>query len=378
MSAETEVAHGQILGFGGPARVSRLGVVTENPCRFFVDARPLHVAALAGDLEMLQELMRANRTAIHDLDMTSGCLLHAAVVGGSPEVVDFVLQQCPAMVDQRNSQGATPLHFAVKHGYADIVRLLLSSGASPTAVTSAGLTVAHVAASMGHVEILQLVLPAAPQLARAACESNGRTALHVASLKGQADAARQLLEFGGDINARAGDGQTALHMAVSEGQAEVLSGAPLSYWFLPSPLRASPRRLLSPFSPLKRHARRRRRRPHPPAVLLGAPGIDPTIPDEVGLTPLHYAAQRGRVEVTRQLLEAGGDARVLANGVSVSQMAMANGFSQVADIIQQWMLTHPAPPRVQIHDAGNAMDCDSQVRPSTDARLAGGTAGSRR
>ena len=108
--------------------------------------------------------------------------------------------------------------------------------------------------------------------------------------------------------------------------------------------------------------------PPPPAVLLAAPGIDPTIPDEVGLTPLHYAAQRGRVEVTRQLLEAGADPRVLGNGVSVSQMAMANGFSQVADIINQWMLSHPAPARNVGDDANQDMDCDSQVR----LRLGGG------
>jgi len=327
VSAETEVQHGQILGFGGPARVSRLGVVTENPCRFFVDAQPLHVAALGGDLDMLTDLIRRNPTSVNDNDMNRGSLLHAAVVGGSEQVVSFVLQHYPQMVDQRNQHNATPLHFAVKHGYPAIVRLLLGAGAAPTAVTSMGLTVAHIAASQGHVEILQLVLPAAPQLARAACESNGRTALHVAAIKGQADVARQLLEFGGDINARTGDGQTALHMAVSEGQAEVLS------------------------------------------VLLGAPGIDPTVPDEVGLTPLHYAAQRGRVEVTRQLLEAGADARVLANGVSVSQMAMANGYSQVADIIQQWMLTHPAPQRAIQDEAGHDMECDSQHGDDEDSPL---------
>jgi len=317
-SAETEVAHGSVLGFGGPARVSRLGVVTENPCRFYVDARPAHVAALAGDMDMLQELLRQNRNLAQELDMNQGCLLHAAVVGGSPAAVGFVLSNFPHMVDQREVHGATPLHFAVKHGLPAVVRALLIAGASPTAITNQGQTVAHIAASHGHVEILQLVLPAAPQLARAASETNGRTALHLAALKGQADAARQLLEFGGDVNARSGDGQTALHMAVSEGQAHIMS------------------------------------------VLLAAPGIDPTIPDEVGLTPLHYAAQRGRVEVTRQLLEAGADPRVLGNGVSVSQMAMANGFSQVADIINQWMLSHPAPARNVGDDANQDMDCDSQ------------------
>ena len=218
------MAHGSVLGFGGPARVSRLGVVTENPCRFYVDARPAHVAALAGDMDMLQELLRQNRNLAQELDMNQGCLLHAAVVGGSPAAVGFVLSNFPHMVDQREVHGATPLHFAVKHGLPAVVRALLIAGASPTAITNQGQTVAHIAASHGHVEILQLVLPAAPQLARAASETNGRTALHLAALKGQADAARQLLEFGGDVNARSGDGQTALHMAVSEGQAHIMSG----------------------------------------------------------------------------------------------------------------------------------------------------------
>jgi len=338
-SAEIELAHDAILGFGGPARVSRLGVVTENPCRFFVDARPAHVAALAGDFDALRGLIEANPALALELDLQRGCLLHAAAVGGNPAVVDWVCSRYPDMADARNSSGATPLHFAVKHGYISVTEALLRAAANPLATTSTGLTVAHVAASAGLTDLLHLLLSAAPALARVACESNGRTALHAAALKGEAEAARQLLEAGADVNAAAGDGQTALHMAVSDGQAEVL------------------------------------------AVLLGAPGLDPALPDEVGLAPLHYAAQRGRVEVTRQLLEAGADARALANGVSVAQMAMASGFSQVADIIQNWMLTHPAPaippaPAATIIPRDATEGQEGSATPGLAGAAAGGGGGS--
>ena len=275
-------------------------MVTENPCRFFVDAQPAHVAALAGDLETLRQMLAHDPSVgTSQRDLHQGNLLHAAVAGGSLEVVEVVYSAYPAMLDEPNMHGVTALLIAVKYGFTEVAQWLLRAGASVSLVTLQGLSVVHVAAREGHTELLHALLETAPELANLATTEGGRTPLHTATTRGHVDGARDLLAHGADVNARSADGLTALHVAVAEGQVEVL------------------------------------------VALLAAPGIDPNLPDAMGMTSLHYAAQRGRVEVTRQLLEVGANPLLLANGVSVMQMALSNGYTQVRDILQQWLRQHP-------------------------------------
>ena len=275
-------------------------MVTENPCRFFVDAQPAHVAALAGDLETLRQMLAHDPSVgTSQRDLHQGNLLHAAVAGGSLEVVEVVYSAYPAMLDEPNMHGVTALLIAVKYGFTEVTQWLLRAGASVSLVTLQGLSVVHVAAREGHTELLHALLETAPELVNLATTEGGRTPLHTATTRGHVDGARDLLAHGADVNARSADGLTALHVAVAEGQVEVL------------------------------------------VALLAAPGIDPNLPDAMGMTSLHYAAQRGRVEVTRQLLEVGANPLLLANGVSVMQMALSNGYTQVRDILQQWLRQHP-------------------------------------
>jgi hypothetical protein len=52
-------------------------------------------------------------------------------------------------VDAVNYYGDTPLHDAVWQGRADVVRVLLAAGASPTSLNYRGLTPAHYAGGLG-------------------------------------------------------------------------------------------------------------------------------------------------------------------------------------------------------------------------------------
>ncbi|CAG9465342.1 unnamed protein product [Pedinophyceae sp. YPF-701] len=298
-SESQAVPHESILGFGGPARVSRMGIITENPCRFFVDARPIHVAALAGDLDAITAMVRANPDDANLLGLDGGNLLHMAVIGMSAPVVEFVLTQYPNLITGRTRRAATPLHFAAKYSTTEIVGMLLRAGADPFAETQQGLTAAHIAASRGSRDQLSQLLEVAPGLASMASQNQRLTPLHLAATKGHVDAVRALIACGVDINARTQDGQTALHYAAAENHTGVVE------------------------------------------CLLGAPGVAVNTADELGLTPLHVSAHRGRAEIARMLLDAGADHGLTVGGASAAQIALACGFTAVADVIHQWVVAHP-------------------------------------
>jgi ankyrin repeat protein len=63
-----------------------------------------------------------------------------------------------AYIDGASPKGCTPLLYAARGGYAEVVRFLLLRGASPLRQDNAGGTVLHHAIEKGHIEVLQVLL----------------------------------------------------------------------------------------------------------------------------------------------------------------------------------------------------------------------------
>lgn len=78
--------------------------------------------------------------------------------GDAAELAD-VLNRCHADVNQRTSDGATPLHVAAKNGRAAQVKTLLAHQADPTAAWC-GMTPLYVATSAGHANTMGVLLNA--------------------------------------------------------------------------------------------------------------------------------------------------------------------------------------------------------------------------
>ena len=192
-------------------------------------------------------------------------------------------------VNQRTSQGATPLHYATRLGQIPLTQLLLEEGANVHATYQSTWTPLHLAAKGGHVDVAELLLKYDARV-------NGRkdtpTPLHLAVQEGHQRMVAFLLANGATVHTPFKEGWTALHIAAQAGDRDLT-------------------RLL---------------------LDAGAP-INAT--NDIGLTPLHSAALSGQVGVTKYLLSRGATCSTPAPSVQhIQTKTIKTVVTALQDILQ--------------------------------------------
>lgn len=139
-----------------------------------LDAQSIHIAALSGDYEMVEQALDA---------------------GADP--------------NGYNSIGFAPLHSAARGGYLDITNLLLDNGAKVDLRTNTGDrdTALRIAVLNNHIDVMEALLmhDADPNVRN----NIGNTALHEASIFGSTAAVRLLQRYGSNDTLVNREGQTA-------------------------------------------------------------------------------------------------------------------------------------------------------------------------
>lgn len=85
---------------------------------------PIHYAAAHGRFELCQWLIE-NKAKVVSKDKYKRCPLTMAVRNGHSKVASLLLQH-GADVEQADSSGNTPLHFAAAYGWMDCIELLVN------------------------------------------------------------------------------------------------------------------------------------------------------------------------------------------------------------------------------------------------------------
>ena len=172
----------------------------------------------------------------------------------------------------------SPVLDAAKRGDLETLKAELRSGADVNAAQGDGFTALHWAAKTGNREVAEILIAAGADI-RATTRLGGHMPLHVAAAAGQAGIAEALLEAGAPGDAMTSTGAQPLHLAAAAGVPEVVVS------------------LLAHGAPVDARE---------------------TAWD---LTPLMFAAVRGRVEAVKALMDAGADASATADVLDVVERA---------------------------------------------------------
>ena len=261
--------------------------------------------------------------------------IHAAAAKGDVALVRSLLERNPALLEQPDERGRTPLHAAAAAGQKAVVQLLLTKGANVNAkdkentepllysggnlppdrqaeaLTAAGELrgaqerAVHVwgcetplscAARNGHSDVVALLIAKGADVNTK--DAWHRTPLYHAAAAGATEVVRLLLSKGANVNAKDAMDEMPLHVAAIEGRLDTA------------------RLLLSSGANVNAHGDISDTPLHMAAWaghtdlarLLLSKGARVNAKTGVAQeTPLHYAAATGQTEVARILLSAGGN-----------------------------------------------------------------------
>jgi ankyrin repeat protein len=213
------------------------------------------VAAYAGRVDLLENFLKADKSALQKTTRSKSTLLHLAASAGQTKAVAFLLEH-GAKVDATEDSGYTPLHLACGQGHEEAVRELLAKKADTQAKTKyselqplhlatlAGklgvakilitekaplkatvgdseLSIMHLAARAGHRDLLAFFH--SKGLSVDESDKNKMTPLHHAAEFGQKSCVEFLIEKKANVNGGAKGEQTPLHLAVKGGHIEVVA-----------------------------------------------------------------------------------------------------------------------------------------------------------
>ncbi|XP_076389579.1 uncharacterized protein LOC100877696 isoform X3 [Megachile rotundata] len=279
---------------------------------------------------------------INQADSCGRTVLHTLAADGNASLLELALATCPqAKLEATDRHGQTPLNLAARHGYADVVRVLLAAGACADHADCDGWTALRAAAWGGHTQVVTILLERGAAVDHQ--DKDGMTPLLVAAFEGHRDVCELLLEYEADVDHCDATGRTPLWAAASMGHGSVV--ALLLFWgcYVDS-IDNEGRTVLSVAAAqggtdvVKQLLDR---------------GLDEQHRDNSGWTPLHYAAFEGHIDVCEALLEAGAKIDETDNdGKGALMLAAQEGH---ATLVERLLEQHGAPIDQHSHDGKTAL-----------------------
>jgi hypothetical protein len=144
-------------------------------------------------------------------------VLMAAVAGGHPDLVDYILEH-NADPNIQNNDGLTALHLAARSGKKDITQTLLAYNADPNSADKHGMTPLMYAIiknkNQDHNNVIQRLLHYGADPNR--INKRGTTPLMLAVLNNDYDVTKLLLKHNADLSIKDPRGRTAFDLAHDE------------------------------------------------------------------------------------------------------------------------------------------------------------------
>ena len=189
------------------------------PLLFLSLGLKLQSSCETNDVEGVRKLCSTDPQLPWHRRLTDGSTpLHIAILSGSMEVANYLIQQPGVDVDSKNDGGETPLHLSATMGDTRMATWLFEHGANVNAPDSSRTTPLQKAVMAGSAPVVDLLLSRGAVLGMV--NVHGDTALHLAvrRTKGE-DIVKLLLKAHADVNACTRAGQTVLDVVPEENSA---------------------------------------------------------------------------------------------------------------------------------------------------------------
>ena len=198
----------------------------------------LNQAARDGDIDAIYKVIRMDANILEDIDAIPfvDTPLHKTALAGGSEHIKFAMEMMrlkPSFSRKPNPDGLSPIHLALQGGHTLMVRRLLQVDADLVRVKGReGRTPLHVVAEKSQqLDLLDKFLSDCPNSIEDVTVQN-QTALHIALESNNLDAFKRLVRWLRKnksenameiLNRQDEEGKTVLHVAVSKNQAEASS-----------------------------------------------------------------------------------------------------------------------------------------------------------
>ncbi|XP_008215505.1 ankyrin repeat domain-containing protein 50 isoform X1 [Nasonia vitripennis] len=269
-----------------------------------------------------------------DINQTDSCgrtVLHNLAADGNATLLALASEAYPtAKLEATDRHGQTALNLAARHGYSDVVKVLLTAGANVDHADCDGWTALRAAAWGGHTKVVEQLLECGAMVDCA--DWDQRTALRAAAWGGHEEIVKALLQHGADVNRTDDEGRTALIAAAYMGHSEIVEhlldfGAEIDHADSDGRTALSVAALCVPSN----HGYTK------VVSLLLERGADVNHQDKDGMTPLLVAAFEGHRDVCELLLEYEADVdHCDATGRTPLWAAASMGHGSVVALLLFW------------------------------------------
>jgi ankyrin repeat protein len=188
----------------------------------------LHVAVKFSEVAAVIDILKiieGDRLILNIRNSDSYAPLHIAAIAGNAEIVDLLLDAgCDSNPQASMAKRQwRPIHYAAKYGHLEVVKMLIAAGVDKEVKTFFHLTPMVVAAEFGQLEILQYFIKIEADLnAKTSDENSNMNALHYATIQGSAPCVEALLKAGIKKNEYTSAGLDALDFAARGDNIEIL------------------------------------------------------------------------------------------------------------------------------------------------------------
>ena len=147
-------------------------------------------------------------------------ILHLAAMKGNEEFTEEILKRQVVEIDAVDKSGNTALQLAIQNPHPSVAAALVRSGAKADTKDDEDRTLLHLAAMKGNKEVTEEILKR--QVVEIdAVDKYGHTALHYVCYNSDCQTALKLIDGGAEVNLKNRKGKTPLHKAAEIGHAEL-------------------------------------------------------------------------------------------------------------------------------------------------------------